>query len=118
MSPQQTAEVAGLVDPFFNSLMAGDARGAFLGLTADSMANPTMMAQIIAVAEQLSTTYGGVTRWELAESRCFTAEICRNTYVLHTPQVPVFFILGLYRREDGTWSPTQMNLTDQAGQIF
>jgi hypothetical protein len=121
MSAAQLAEAEPLLKPFFDRLSGGQHSEAFQGLTADMMMSgspPVWLPQMVGTAQVLFETYGGVTRHELVESRCLTPEICRNVYVLHTPFLPVYFILGLYRWEDGTWVPTQMNLTDQASQVF
>jgi hypothetical protein len=121
MTAAQLAEAEPLLKPFFERLSAGQHSEAFRGLTADVMMSgspPVWLPQMVGTAQVMFETYGGITRHELVESRCLTPEICRNVYVLHTPFLPVYFILGLYRWEDGTWVPTQMNLTDQAGQVF
>lgn len=119
MNAGQAAEVNRLINPFFERVKTGQTREAFTLLVSEALVSkrPDLIDQLKSITDLFLETYGAVTGWELADSACLTADICRVLYVMHTPQLPVYFEFTLYRRPAG-WTLTNVNITDIPNAIF
>lgn len=119
MTAGQTEEINRLINPFFERLKTGQTREALTPLINEVIAgkNPELFDRVTGLIDLFLETYGAPTGWELADSTCLTASICRVLYVLYTPQLPVYFEFTLYRRPSG-WTLSNINVTDIPNAIF
>jgi hypothetical protein len=115
----QTAGIAQVTAPFFAALQEGAYAKAFTDLFAGTLleGRTVEVQQIINQATFVFETYGTLERWEIFDSECATAELCRLKIVGFTAKGPVFVWLDMWRGNDG-WKPQYIVLGDTSKFVF
>lgn len=96
-----------LMQPFFQTLQAGDAPKAYTDLFRGTLLEQktTDIAQLASQTTFITTTYGAISGWQVIESECVTEDFCKLTYIVRAAEGPIGFWAYLYEQPDGSWKP-------------
>jgi hypothetical protein len=119
ITAEQRAGIAPVIDLFLSRLQSDQLDLAYDDLLGDTPmpTRDAVLPTLIGQSRSILTMYEGVLGWEEVDSVCLAESVCRVLYIVHTPQVPVFFTFDIYRAPTG-WKVTRLNFTDQPQNAY
>lgn len=119
MTQAQAAGIERVTAPFFAALKDKAYAKAYTDLFAGTLfATKTVeVQQLVSQTTFIFETYGTIERWEVFDSECAAADLCRVKIAAFTANGPVFFWLSLYRWNDA-WKPNYILLGDTPQFVY